>query len=89
MEITKNQNSNKTKRFFVLVVSSSLPMICSILAIISFSIYIHGFDPAWSFLTIEAAIVWLIVSCLFFLGSCLLIVILIIKYCGSGKRLRK
>lgn len=67
------------KKTFLLFLLTSLVLICSIVAIVVLSNYIHGFDPAWSFLTIEAAIVWLIVSCLLFLGSCLLIVTLLIR----------
>jgi ABC-type methionine transport system permease subunit len=64
----------------------SLPLILCVLAIISFSSYIYGFEIGWSFMTLENAIITLVISCLCFIASCAAILLIIIKMIRENKK---
>jgi len=51
-----------------------------ILAIISMSLYIHSYEPWYSFMTIEKAIITLVSSCILLIMTLLTMVLIILKW---------
>ena len=51
-----------------------------ILVIISMSLYIHSYEPWYSFMTIEKAIITLVSSCILLIMTLLTMVLIILKW---------